>query len=111
MYFQASGLCEALRLAVQMGQNPGKSTIDLIRKSRENAQQIGSGAAFDRLPEITEESPVVDVLVAVEVLRATLLAFMSAQEIEENKQSFSILSSLASPVGNFIGSAVKSVMS
>lgn len=110
IYFQASGLCEALRLAVQTGQKPGKATIELIRKCREDAKRYSRGDCYDRLPEVDEDSPAIDLLVAAEMLRTTHLAFMSPQDIEENKQTFSMLSSWASPVGNFIGSAVKSVM-
>jgi hypothetical protein len=44
------------------------------------------------LPEIKDDSPVADLLVAAEVIRSTMLAFMSPEEIAEQRESIGFLS-------------------
>jgi hypothetical protein len=109
-YFQAVGVCEALRIALQTGNKPSKSTVDFLRKLREDAQHIATGNAFERLPVTDESSSPADLLVAAEVIRASMLAFLSPEEIESSEQSFSLLNSLAQPLGNFLGSAFRRVV-
>lgn len=107
VYFQATGLCEALRTAIQAGGKPGKLTVEFLRKLREDAQQIGAGPAFERLPPVDDTSSPADLLIAAELIRSSMLAFLSPEEIEKSERSFSLLTSLAQPAGNFIGTAIR----
>ncbi len=88
LYYQTEGLCQALRLAMQTRQEPGPTTIEFVKKMRECAQTIGTGEPFERLPENNDNSPITDLLVTAEVIRTTMLAFLTPEEMEEQKRSF-----------------------
>jgi hypothetical protein len=88
LYFQTEGLCEALRLVLQSNSQPGPGTIQVLRALTDQAKEIGKGEPFKRLLEITESSPPADLLVAAELLRTTVLAHLSPEEINEQRQSF-----------------------
>jgi hypothetical protein len=87
LYFQADGVCNSLRLAVQVGQTAGPETVALLHAMTEDARLIGEGKAFERLPAITEDTSVVDMLVAAEVIRASMLCFLSPEEVEEQRRA------------------------
>jgi hypothetical protein len=86
LYFQADGVCNALRLAVQVCQTPGPETVALLQAMAEDARLIGEGNAFDRLPSITEDTSAVDMLVAAEVIRTSMQCFLSPEEVEEQRR-------------------------
>jgi hypothetical protein len=64
LYYQAEGVCLALRTAMQFGKLPGPATVELLKAMRLGARDIGSDSAFDRLPECqrTRRSPICSLL-------------------------------------------------
>jgi len=57
----------------------------MVRRLKSAFDGITSGPPVEGLPDIDENSDPVDVLMLVEVLRATLLAFLSPEEIDERR--------------------------
>ena len=87
LYFQADGLCNALRLLAQTNQSPGNATIELLKALKAESEVIGNGKAFERLPDIGQGSSLSDMLVAAEVIRSTMLAFLSPEELEDQRRA------------------------
>ena len=77
---QAQGLSDALRFALQAGQRPGPLTLKLYNQMRTDAAGCASGEALSRLPVADDKIDPVDLLSAVEVLRATLAACLTPEE-------------------------------
>jgi hypothetical protein len=88
LYYQAEGLCQALRLTMQTRQDPGPTMIAFLKTLRDCALKVGTGEPFERLPKINDNSPITDLLVAAEVIRTTMLAFLTPEEMEEQKRVF-----------------------
>ncbi len=87
LYFQADGLCNALRLGVQLGQTPGPKTTQFLIGLTKAVRASCSGDPIDRLIDITNDSSVIDMLVAAEILRSTIHAFLTPEELEEQRKS------------------------
>jgi len=83
--FQIEGVCTGLRLTVPHGLAPGKGTITILRKLVADFASISTGKMLKDLPEISESSSPVDILVFAETLRTSILAFLSPDEILERK--------------------------
>ena len=86
--FQLQGLCNALRIAVQVGQPLGTASASLLVKLRSDMLSIVSGRCVDGLPEIDDTCSPADLLVHAEVLNETLNAFLSPDEGEEKRRVF-----------------------
>jgi hypothetical protein len=77
---QVQGLSDALRYALQAGQKAGPLTIKLYNQLRVDAAGHASGDAIARLPVADPATDPVDLLSAVEVLRATLATCLTPEE-------------------------------
>lgn len=77
---QAQRLSDALRFALQSGHKPGPLTIKLYNQMRADAAALAAGDAIARLPVADASVDPVDLLSAVEVLRATLAACLTPEE-------------------------------
>ena len=86
--FQLEGLCTALRQVVPSGLPLGPETIAMARRLKLTFDGIASGPPVEGLPDIDETTAPVDVLMLIEVLRSTLLAFLSPEEIDERRTVF-----------------------
>lgn len=86
--YQIEGLCTALRVVVSSGAQPGKSARELLRCLRDGFVESGTGTTVEQIPEVTDSTPAADLLIIAEVLRATMLAFLTPEEIEENRGVF-----------------------
>ena len=85
---QLEGLCLALRQVVPTGLEPGKVSVDLLKKLYSDFLLMHSGRAFEKLPEITDSISAFDMLVYAETLRSTMMAFLTPEETEEHNKSF-----------------------
>jgi hypothetical protein len=83
--FQLDGLCNGLRLTVPHGLAPGKATVAIIRKLLVDFASISTGRILKDLPQISETSSPVDILVFAETLRTSVLSFLSPDELSERK--------------------------
>ena len=77
---QAQGLSDALRVALQTKQKSGPLTVRLYNKLRADAAAHAQGEALARLPAADGGTSPVDLLSAVEVLRATLATCLTPEE-------------------------------
>ena len=86
--FQLEGLCTTLRQVIPSGLPLGPETIAMAQRLKVTFDSIASGPSVEGLPDIDETTAPVDVLMLIEVLRSTLLAFLSHEEIEERRSVF-----------------------
>lgn len=84
--FQAEGLCQAMRLTISVKGIPGPASISLLRNLRELV--AGAGIAVEHLPNVAEDMDPFDVLMIAEVVRATILAFLTPEEAAEQRGVF-----------------------
>jgi hypothetical protein len=87
LFFQAEGLCQSLRLVVQTGGKPGSAVAALMNKMIASAKQTSHGDPIDRLPDVSEGMGAADLLVIAEILRSTMLAFLTPEEVEAQRRS------------------------
>jgi hypothetical protein len=73
---------------VIQGQDPGKSARDVLRKLRDGWIKGASGSTVELIPDVTDESSPADVLVAAEILRVSMIAFLTPEEAEEQRGFF-----------------------
>ena len=87
LFFQLDGLCNALRLGVQAGQQPGTASLALLRKFRNDLLSNIQGVPTAGLPEIEEVADALDILALAEVMRTTIMAFLTPEELTEGKKA------------------------
>ena len=92
--FQLDGLATALRYTVPAGAPVGPETIKMAMRLKSAFERVTSGEPVENLPDVSIESAPSDVLMLVEILRASLLAFLSPDEAEERRD---VLGFRASP--------------
>src|SRR5258708_1259845 len=80
--YQLDGLCSGLRQVVPYGQPVGPLSLSILKRLKLTFESIVDGPALEGFPEVDEESSPSDVLVIAEVLRSSLLAFLSPEEME-----------------------------
>jgi hypothetical protein len=83
MSFQIEGICSAIRTTVSMGDRPGPATLTLLRSLRDSFVSVGSGFTVEHIPTVHDDMNPHDALAVAEVLRTTILAFLSPDEAEE----------------------------
>ena len=81
--FQLEGLCTALRSSIPYGIRPGPETIAMLKRLKAAFERVTSGEPVENLPDLSPNSEPSDVLMLAEVLRASLLAFLSPEEAEQ----------------------------
>ena len=85
LFMQLESICQALRLAIQTNASTGNLTIKLMEKLRQDLITIVEGRAIKSLPELADPTTA-DLLAFAETARGTILAFLTSEEIEEQKQ-------------------------
>lgn len=84
--FQLDGICAALRHALSCGLAPGPATVKSLQQLHAAFAAIHSGPSLDVLPSIDFNSPPSDILAFAEVLRTTVGAFLSPDEVAERQR-------------------------
>ena len=88
MAFELEGLCEGLRNTVPHGLNPSHTTIGVINRLLADFSEKADGCVLDDLPPLDESTSPVDMLIVAEILRASLMAFLTPDEREERERLF-----------------------
>ena len=86
-FHQLTGLCQALRLAVQVRAEPGDVTLALLQRLRAEVAENYHGATINNLPDVDKSTNAVDRLALAELLRMTLLAFLTTEEVAEQRRT------------------------
>jgi hypothetical protein len=86
--YQIEGLCQSLRPLVLNGLDPGVEARHALRKLRDGWVGSGSGMTVELIPEVTDESSPADLLVTAELLRVSMIAFLTPEEAEEQRGFF-----------------------
>ena len=89
--FQLRGLSDALNSTVPHGLEPGDLTVQLLRKYRVDFYRIVSGVPTEGIPEIPDNPCPVDLLVISEAMKASLVAFLSPEEVEQQSRIFGFI--------------------
>src|SRR5688572_11531125 len=85
--FQLEGLCTALRQSIASGLSPGPATFESLSKLRAAFSAVHSDPSLDVLPKIDTNSSPSDILAFAEILRTTVGAFLSPDEIIEKQRA------------------------
>jgi hypothetical protein len=85
--FQLAHLCAALRQSIASGLPPGPATFESLTKLRTAFAAVHSGPSLDVLPKIDANSSPSDILAFAEILRTTVGAFLSPDEILEKQRA------------------------
>lgn len=86
--YQVEGLCDALRRTISVGAQPGPESLKFLKSLRDAIVSVGSGLTIEHLPEISLDMNAHDVLAAAEVLRTTIIAFLSPEEVQDHRGAF-----------------------
>ncbi len=86
--FQVEGLCQAIRALVLQGIDPGPAARQALRGLRDVFVAVGKGATIKLIPEVDDDSSPADLLVIAEVLRTTMIAFLTPEEAQEQRGHF-----------------------
>ena len=92
MAFEVEGLCTGLRQTVPNGLAPSATTLSIINKLLALFSEKAEGGVLDNLPALTPETTPVDILIVAEILRSTLMAFLTPDELNERDRKFGFTS-------------------
>lgn len=92
MAFEVEGLCTGLRQTVPNGLEPSNTTLSLMNKLLAMFSEKSDGGVLDNLPALTEDTSPVDCLIVAEILRSTLMAFLTPDELDERDRTFGFAS-------------------
>ncbi len=57
----------------------------LLQSLRDKFVDYGEGYTVDHIPAVTDKTDAADLLLIAEVLRSTMLAFLTPEEVEERR--------------------------
>jgi hypothetical protein len=92
MAFEVEGLCTGLRQTVPNGLAPSATTLSIMNKLLATFSEKSNGGVLDNLPALTEHTSPVDCLIVAEILRSTLMAFLTPDELDERDRTFGFAS-------------------
>ncbi len=92
MAFEVEGLCTGLRQTVPNGLAPAATTLSIMNKLLALFSEKSDGGVLDNLPALTDETSPVDCLIVAEILRSTLMAFLTPDELDERDRTFGFAS-------------------
>jgi hypothetical protein len=92
MAFEVEGLCTGLRQTVPNGLPPSTTTLAIMNKLLALFSEKSDGGVLDNLPALTEETSPVDCLIVAEILRSTLMAFLTPDELDDRDRTFGFAS-------------------
>jgi len=91
--FQLDGVALALRHALSCGQPPSGDTIKTLQKFKDEFVAMHTGQSLNVLPSIDEITAPCDLLIFTEILRSTMAAFLSSEELIEKQRAIGFASS------------------
>jgi hypothetical protein len=84
--FQMQAMCSSLRSLVAVGADPGPEARAFLKSLRDAFVSRCSGRAIDRIPEVEDDTSGPALLVIAEILFFTNLAFLTPEEVEEQRR-------------------------
>ena len=88
MTFELEGLCNGLRCTVPNGLAPSTTTIAIMNRLLDEFSRKADGCALDELPKLDEKTAPVDLLIVAEMLRSTLMSFLTPDERDARDRTF-----------------------
>ena len=92
MTFELEGLCTGLRCTVPNGLTPSHRTVAIMNRLLEEFSRKAEGCVLDELPKLDEETSPVDLLIIAEMLRSTLMSFLTPDERDARDRTFGFAS-------------------
>ncbi len=92
MTFELEGLCNGLRCTVPNGLAPSATTITIMNRLLDEFSRKAEGCALDELPTLDENTAPVDLLIVAEMLRSTLMSFLTPDERDARDRTFGFAS-------------------
>lgn len=89
---QSEGLCCSLRQTVPNGLSHGPGTVSMLKKLLNDFDSLSSGKPVENFPEINESLSSTDLLTIAEVVRSSILAFLTPEEKKEHDKTFGFAS-------------------
>jgi hypothetical protein len=81
--FQMDALCAVLRELVLHGIEPGPATRGVLKSLRDEFVDKSSGTPIERIPEVSDDVGTSDLYAIAELVRATNMAFLTPEEMQE----------------------------
>ena len=92
MTFELEGLCNGLRCTVPNGLAPAARTVAIMNRLLDEFSRKAEGCVLDELPKLDENTSAVDMLIIAEMLRSTLMAFLTPDERDARDRTFGFAS-------------------
>jgi hypothetical protein len=97
MTFELEGLCNGLRCTVPNGLAPSSTTVAIMNRLIAEFSRKAEGCVLDDLPPLDENTSPVDLLIVAEMLRATLMSFLTPDERDARDRTFGFASAQDRP--------------
>lgn len=81
--FQIEALCQSLRTLILARVEPGPQSRQTLKSLRDELVARTTGRPSERIPKVTDDTSASDLLVIAELVRATGIAFLSPEDIEQ----------------------------
>ncbi len=88
MTFELEGLCNGLRYTVPNGLAPSSTTVSIMNRLLTEFSKKAEGCVLDELPLLDENTSAVDLFIVAEMLRSTLMAFLTPDERDARDRTF-----------------------
>jgi hypothetical protein len=92
MTFELEGLCNGLRCTIPNGLPPSTTTLAIMNRLLERFSEKAEGCVLDELPPLDENTAPADLLIVAEMLRSTLMAFLTPDERDDRDRTFGFTS-------------------
>ena len=83
--FQVESICQSLRTMIHARVEPGQQTRRVLQSLRDELVARCTGKPSERIPQVTDDTSSSDLLMIAELVRATGIAFLTPEEIEERR--------------------------
>lgn len=97
MTFELEGLCNGLRCTVPNGLAPSATTVAIMNRLLDEFSRKAEGCVLDELPKLDENTTPVDMLIVAEMLRSTLMAFLTPDERDARDRTFGFVAVSKTP--------------
>jgi len=92
MAFEVEGLCNGLRCTIPNGLPPSATTLAVMNRLLARFSEKAEGCVLDELPALDENTAPADLLIVAEMLRSTLMAFLTPDERNARDRTFGFAS-------------------
>jgi hypothetical protein len=81
--YQLDALCETLRFCIASQAPLSPACRHVLKMLRDDFVATGQGRVIEYIPDVPEDAELPDLLFVAEFLRATVVAFLSPEELDE----------------------------